>query len=111
MRDAWILNLSLISFAISNIPIAFPTDAMMKLSNYLQCLAGITAPTLSSLITVYVEPEEVIAFTLLNSNNQVGRVLLAVAVTILLAVVGQTYGLQFIYLATLKWFVKRSVSF
>lgn len=88
-RDNWILNLSLISYGVSQIPIAFPTDSNMYLSNYLQVLAPLTSPTLSSIITSYVEPEEA------------GRALLGQAITTLLAILGQVYGLQLIYEATL----------
>ena len=59
LRDTWVLNIGLITFAISNIPIAWPTDFNMYLSNWLALVAGLISPTLSSLITHFVEPEEV----------------------------------------------------
>jgi hypothetical protein len=59
MRDTWVLIISIFTFGASNIPVAFPSNSNMYLSNWIGALGNIPSPVLSSLLTHYVEPDEV----------------------------------------------------
>ena len=59
LRDTWLLIISVATMGASQIPVAFPTNFNMYLSNWISVLANMPNPVLSSLITNYVEPEEV----------------------------------------------------
>jgi MFS family permease len=86
LRDTTILVITFILFGASNIPIAFPTDLNMYISNYIGCTANIINPCLASLMTNFVDPDEI------------GRCLIAFGVTMYLAVFAQNFVLQYIYL-------------
>lgn len=66
LRDTWVLIISILTFGASNIPVAFPSNFNMYLSNWIGALGNIPSPVLSSLLTHYVEPDEV--RSLVNQN-------------------------------------------
>jgi hypothetical protein len=64
-RSAYVLhlihykNVIPCSYSASSVPIAFATDTSMQMSNYFLLLGGLGLATLSSLMTQFVEEDEV----------------------------------------------------